>query len=125
MIRKTMMLGLVAGFLALGGCDWCESDCGDAAATDGAALQAGECEDKCAECLDGCDMDGMAASTVAGDVAADAAPATCPMSGVSGDCSEAASEACETQCEETQCDEKPKQCDTPCSEKPAGPSVLD
>ena len=57
MIRKMAMLGLVAGFLSLGGCALGETQT-DGAVTDGAAARA----------------------------ASDAAPATCPVSGVESDC---------------------------------------
>jgi hypothetical protein len=129
MIRKFAMLGLVAGFLALGGCDWCDTGCATEGATEGAALNAVEGDESCGECLEGCESD-VAADATAGDAVA--APAVCPMSGseaeascgvvdkescgMVGDCNTEAEASCET--------EKPA-CDTPCDEKPAAPQSID
>jgi hypothetical protein len=131
MMRKIAMLGLVAGFLALGGCDLCcggDTDAATDAATGGAALQAGEGGESCSECLDAA---AMGSGGLAADVAGDA-PLTCPMSGATGaqgECGAAKSSCCDAMedCSEVMedCSEAKQQCDTPCSEKPATPSVED
>ncbi len=136
LISKTLITGLVAGFMALSlaGCDIC---CGDAdTSTGGAAVQSG---DTCAECI-GCEDEGTAAvdgasAGLAGDVAADtatdASPQGCCPAAAEAVACDAAAELCgdealecgfEQACEDKQVEDcSGGQCDAPA----AAPKVTD
>ena len=130
MIRKIAMLGLAACFLALGACDDLCGGCDDAAPVDGAALQAEDGGESCGDCLSGCDEGGLAADSsadaMATDGAAEAAPATCPVSGTAGEgvCGVVDKENC-GMAGDCSTDKVEKSCETQCGEEPASPKVSD